>query len=75
MALDFKFGAMNSHINLFSLIKNFVKSHSAKKSEKRTIWDFLTIVLLQNIEQIIGRILWGHWKIFEKVSQSLKGVS
>ena len=36
-------------------MRNF-KSHLAAKSKKGTLWDFLTFVLLQNIEQIKGRI-------------------
>ena len=52
------------------------KSHSAENSEKRTLWDFLTFVLLQNIKKIERRTLWGHLKNFEKkVSQSRKSLT
>ena len=40
-------------------MRNF-KSHSTKKSEKGTLRDFLTFVLLQNIKQIEERTLWGY---------------
>ena len=44
--------------------------------KKGTLWDFLTIVLLQNVKKIERRTLWRHLKNFEKkVSQSRKKVS
>ena len=50
-------------------MRNF-KSHSAEKSEKGTFWDFLTFVLLQNIEKMKGGIFGDMKKNCEKKSQS-----
>ena len=40
--------------------------------KKGTFWDFLTFVLLQNIEKIERRTLWGPLKNFEKKSHKAK---
>ena len=42
------------------------KSYSAKKCKKGTLLDLLTYIPLQNIKNLDGGTLWGHWKIFEK---------
>ena len=33
---------------------NFEQSHSAKKSERVTLWDFQTSIMFQNIKKIEG---------------------
>ena len=48
-------------------IENFEKSHSAEKSEKRTLWDSLTFVLLQGIKQREGGPFGNIKKIRKKI--------
>ena len=46
--------------------ENFQQSHSAEKSEWRTLWDFLTVVLLQNTKKMKGGIFSDIKKIAKK---------
>ena len=51
--------------------KNWKKSHNAEKTERRTLWDFSTSILSENIKKIEGDTFW--WNFFSKnVSQSRK---
>ena len=45
---------------------NFEQSHSAKKFERETLWDFQTSIMFQNIKKIKLVTLWYNQKIFEK---------
>ena len=47
---------------------NFEQSHSAKKSERGSLWDFQTSIMFQKIKKIEGGTLWYNQKIFAKVS-------
>ena len=49
-------------------IKNeiFEQCHSAEKCKRGTIWDFLTSIVLQNIETNEGETLWWNQKKLQK---------
>ena len=46
----------------------FEQCHSAKKCKRGTLWDFLTSIVLQNIETNEGETLWLNLKKFKKVA-------
>ena len=60
------FGALK----IFFKIKNevFEQSHSAEKCRMGTLRDFLTSIMLQNVETNEGGILWCNPKSFKKVT-------
>ena len=45
---------------------NFEQSHSAKKFERETLWDFQTSIMFQNIKKMKLGTLWYNQKSFEK---------
>ena len=48
----------------------FEQCHSAEKCKRGTLWDFLTSIVLQNIERNEGGTLWCNPKNFKKKSHS-----
>ena len=51
-----------SKISEIFLNETFEQCQSAEKSKKGTLWDFLTSIVLQNIETNEGETLWWNPK-------------
>ena len=45
---------------------NFEQSHSAEKSERGTLWDFQTSIVLKYQKKIEEGTLWYNQKLFRK---------
>ena len=50
----------------------FEQCHSAEKCKRGTLWDFLTSIVLQNIETNEGVTLWCNPKSFKKSHRAEK---
>ena len=53
----------------------FLNSVSAEKCKRLTLWDFLTSIVLQNIETNEGETLWWNPKTFFKFHNAEKNLS